>query len=361
MKLLLFTDAWFPQVNGVVRTLNMVANALKDAGDDVKVVSPADFKTVPCPSYPEIRLALGAGKTIKKILKTETYDAIHIATEGPIGLAARNACKKQSRAFTTAYHTKFPEYVNVRSSIPLTWVYAAIRWFHAASSGVMVATPTLYNELENRGFMKLRQWSRGVDLAQFKPYPKDCIPEFSGLKRPILTYVGRVSVEKNIAAFLELETRGTKVVVGAGPQLTDLQKRFPETVFVGSKTGCDLAKHYAASDVFVFPSKTDTFGLVMLEALASGVPVAAYPVAGPLDVIGLGGTGVLQAYTKPIGCLDDDLAVAITAALDCDEADCRAYANEFSWSNCAELFRNHLILWRDTGGEPQAVKASAAA
>lgn len=346
MKLLLFTDAWFPQVNGVVRTLNMVTNALKDSGDQVEIISPSDFKTIPCPTYPEIRLALNAGRRIKAILRAGDFDSVHIATEGPIGLAARNACKKQGLAFTTAYHTKFPEYVNVRSKLPLSWLYAWIRWFHSASSGVMVATTTLYKDLESYGFKHLKQWSRGVDLDLFKPYDKTCVDALNELKRPILTYVGRVAVEKNIEAFLSLKTEGTKLVVGGGPQMESLQKRFQEAVFVGSKSGEELAKHYAASDVFVFPSKTDTFGLVMLEALATGVPVAAYPVPGPLDVVGMAGTGVLPNFSAPIGALNEDLNLAITEALKADNDACRTYANQFSWSNCAALFRSNLVSAR---------------
>ncbi|MEO0411583.1 MAG: glycosyltransferase family 1 protein [Pseudomonadota bacterium] len=343
MKLLLFTDAWFPQVNGVVRTLNMVTQALQNAGDAVEIVSPADFKTFPCPTYPEIRLAVGAGGAIKKRLKRMDFDAIHIATEGPIGYAARGACKTLGLHFTTAYHTKFPEYVHVRSKLPLSWLYKAIGWFHAPSDGVMVATPTLHSELSANGFTNLKQWSRGVELALFKPYPKTIVPEFNDLKRPLMTYVGRVAVEKNIGAFLDIDHEGTKIVVGDGPMLASLQKKYPDVVFVGSKSGEELAQHYAASDVFVFPSKTDTFGLVMLEALASGVPVAAYPVPGPLDVVGAKGTGVLQHFNKAIGSLNTSLSTAIDEALGAKAEDCRAYANHFSWEQCAALFRANLV------------------
>ncbi|MEM7570925.1 MAG: glycosyltransferase, partial [Pseudomonadota bacterium] len=216
-------------------------------------------------------------------------------------------------------------------------------WFHKPSDGVMVATPTLRDELAANGFTNLKQWSRGVELSLFKPYPKTVLPELNALKRPLLTYVGRVAVEKNIGAFLDLKHDGTKMVVGDGPQLAALKSKYPDVVFVGAKSGEELAKHYAASDVFVFPSKTDTFGLVMLEALASGVPVAAYPVPGPLDVVGRSGTGVLPHLTKPIGHLDEDLAQAITQALKADPDDCRTYANNFSWEQCAALFRDNLV------------------
>lgn len=343
MKLLLFTDAWFPQVNGVVRTLNMVTQALERAGDSVEIISPADFKTFPCPTYPEIRLAIGAGGAIKRRLQRGDFDGVHIATEGPIGYAARRACVRQNIHFTTAYHTKFPEYVNARAPIPLSWLYKAIGWFHRPSDGVMVATPTLRDELAANGFTNLKQWSRGVELSLFKPYPKTVLPALNDLKRPLLTYVGRVAVEKNIGAFLDIEHDGTKMVVGDGPMLASLQKAYPDVVFVGAKSGEELAQHYAASDVFVFPSKTDTFGLVMLEALASGVPVAAYRVPGPLDVVGPNGNGVLGHFDKPIGALRDDLKDAIDLALKAAPDDCRAYANNFSWDQCAALFRENLV------------------
>lgn len=359
MKLLLFTDAWFPQVNGVVRTLNMVTESLRQRGDDVEIISPADFRTVPCPTYPEIRLAIGAGRTISRRLKHSDFDAVHIATEGPIGYAARRACKKHEVHFTTAYHTKFPEYVHVRTGLPLRWLYKAIGWFHAPSDGVMVATPTLRAELEANGFTNLKQWSRGVDLSLFKPYPKDVLETLKGLPRPLLTYVGRVAVEKNIGAFLDMDHPGTKLVVGDGPMLTALKKKYPDVVFVGAKRGAELAQHYAASDIFVFPSKTDTFGLVMLEALASGVPVAAYPVPGPLDVVGLSGTGVLAKFDKAIGALDHSLEEAVAAALKASPDDCRAYANHFSWEHCAALFRENLVC--ATAGLPLEARPDALA
>ncbi len=341
----------------------MVTEALKASGDTVEIISPSDFKTVPCPTYPEIRLAIGSGRAIKKRLRSDDFDAVHIATEGPIGYAARSACVKAGIHFTTAYHTKFPEYVNVRSGLPLSWLYAAIRWFHKPSDGVMVATPTLRQDLESHGFTNLKQWSRGVELSLFKPYPKSILPELNDLPRPLMTYVGRVAVEKNIEAFLELDVPGSKLVVGDGPMLAALQKKFPDVRFVGSKSGEDLAKHYAASDVFVFPSKTDTFGVVMLEALASGVPVAAYPVPGPLDVVGLNGTGVLPSMDKPIGALRDDLSEAIEVALKAESADCRAYADHFSWENCAALFRSNLVCAQaglslpEPAGNPEAMAA----
>ncbi|MGD8327295.1 MAG: glycosyltransferase family 1 protein, partial [Sphingomonadales bacterium] len=274
MKLTLITDAWFPQVNGVVRTLDTVIKHLRDQGIDVDILSPAEFKTIPCPTYPEIRLALWPDSVLRERISTFQPHAIHIATEGPLGFAARRYCKRHGLSFTTAYHTKFPEYVHVRTGLPLKWLYGVMRWFHSASSAVMVATPSIAAELKSHGFHAIRSWSRGVDLELFKLYPKDTIAELNHLPRPFLLYVGRVSVEKNIRAFLELKSPGTKIVIGDGPQLNSLRQAFPEVHFLGRKTGEDLARHYAIGDVFVFPSLTDTFGLVNLEALASGVPVA---------------------------------------------------------------------------------------
>ncbi len=253
--------------------------------------------------------------------------AIHIATEGPLGHAARRYCLARGLPFTTAYHTRFPEYVRARARVPLAWTYAVMRRFHRPSSGVMVATASLRHELEAHGFANIRDWTRGVDLSLF--YPRASILD---LPRPILMYVGRVAVEKNIGAFLELDTPGTKVVVGDGPQRVELQRRFPETVFVGSLQGEDLAAHYASADVFVFPSRTDTFGLVLIEALACGVPVAAYPVPGPLDVIGESGAGALDA----------DLGRAVQRALAIDRETARAHALTFTWRRSAENFLNNL-------------------
>lgn len=354
------TDAWHPQVNGVVRTLKMVTDALTAKGDHVQVISPADFRSIPCPSYPEIRLAFNCGRKIKAILDAGDFDAVHIATEGPIGAAARSACQKRGIAFTTAYHTKFPEYVNIRTGLPLAWFYKGIRWFHSASSGVMVATKTLYNDLEGHGFKNLMQWSRGVELSLFKPYPKDCVPALNHLPRPIVTYVGRVAVEKNIEAFLALETPGTKLVLGGGPQLAALRRKFPKAIFAGVKSGEDLAMHYAASDVLVFPSKTDTFGLVMLEALAAGVPVAGYPVSGPLDVVGRDGKGVVETFDETIGALSEDLNHAVERALQADPAACRAYAVHFSWENCAALFRSNLVTAQESFALDAQVEAAIA-
>ena len=321
------TDAWHPQVNGVVRTLTTTGEELRSLGHRVSFITPDRFRTIPCPTYPEIRLALFPERRIARMLDAAAPCAIHIATEGPIGHAARRYCLARGLPFTTAYHTRFPEYVRARARVPLAWTYAVMRRFHRPSSGVMVATASLRRELEANGFLNIRDWTRGVDLSLF--YPR---PSVLHLPRPILMYVGRVAVEKNIGAFLELDTPGTKVVVGDGPQRAELQRRFHDTVFVGALEGESLAAHYASADVFVFPSRTDTFGLVLIEALACGVPVAAYPVPGPLDVIGESGAGAL----------DEDLGRAVRRALTLDRETARAHALTFTWRRSAENFLNNL-------------------
>jgi len=286
------------------------------------------FRSVPCPTYPEIRLSLFPAAKIAKIIEEALPSAIHIATEGPLGMAARKYCVKKGIPFTTAFHTRFAEYVNARTRIPVSWGYAFLRWFHGPSSAVMVATESLQEDLESKGFKNIVRWTRGIDTDLFHPQEKG----LQNLKRPLFMYVGRVAVEKNIESFLALDLPGTKVIVGDGPQRAELERKFPDTYFAGMKTGADLAFHYAAADVFVFPSKTDTFGLVLLEALASGVPVAAYPVTGPLDVIG----------NSPVGSLDTDLAAAARKALELDPKACRDYALEFSWSKSADQFLKNL-------------------
>ncbi len=330
MRIAMVTDAWYPQINGVVRTLNRVREELAAGGHDFTVISPSDFKTFPCPTYPEIRLAVTPGREVSRLLEAAEPQAIHLPTEGPLGMAARRYCLNRRLPFTTSYHTRFPEYLSARVPVPLSWGYSFMRWFHRPSAGVMVATPSLKRELGERGFDSLRQWSRGVDLSLFHPRPDE--PPILELAKPVFLYVGRVAVEKNIEAFLKLDLPGSKLVVGGGPQLESLQRNYPEAHFVGPKEGETLARHYVLGDVFVFPSRTDTFGLVMLEAMASGLPVAAYPVTGPLDVIGKGGAGVL----------DEDLGKAALAALEIDPAVPRAYAEGFSWRSCAEQFMGHL-------------------
>ncbi len=344
MRIAIVTDAWFPQVNGVVRTLSRVRDELGALGHAVEVVAPERFRTVPCPTYPEIRLALFPGRAVRKLLDAFAPEAIHIATEGPLGWAARRYCRRRGLPFTTSFHTKFPEYIQARFRLPARWGYAVMRRFHRPSRGVMVATRSLAETLEAAGFVNLRRWTRGVNTELFRPRPGRALD----LPRPVLLFVGRVAVEKNVEAFLKLDLPGTKVVVGDGPQRAALARKYPDVVFTGYKTGEDLAAHVAAADAFVFPSLTDTFGLVLLEALASGVPVAAFPVTGPIDVI----------RDPAVGCLDADLATAVREALTKDPAACRAYAEGYSWRACAEIFLGHLAPFEARAAAPAALTAA---
>jgi glycosyltransferase involved in cell wall biosynthesis len=328
MRLALVTDAWLPQVNGVVRTLGNTIREIEAAGHEVTVISPAEFRTIPCPTYPEIRLALFAGRAVRRRLEALDPQAVHVSTEGPLGLAARNWCLRHGRPFTTAYHTQFPEYVRARVPIPLSAGYAAVRWFHGRATRTLVTTPSMQRQLEARGLRNLHLWGRGVDTTLFRPRGKD----FLDLPRPIWLYFGRVAVEKGIGDFLALDLPGTKLVVGDGPACDELKRRYPQAVFAGYRHGEDLASHISASDVFVFPSRTDTFGLVLLEAMACGVPVAAYPVTGPIDVVLDGVTGVLS----------DDLRHAALAALQLDPAACRAHALAHSWDVATQQFLSAL-------------------
>ena len=328
MRLALVTDAWHPQINGVVRTLTRLSEELARRGHEVRVFSPDLFMTVPCPGYSEIRLAMLPGRKLAGLIEAYGPDAIHIATEGPLGLAGRRYCLLRDLPFSSAFHTRFPEYIQARTGLPPAVGYAMLRRFHGASQSVMVATQSLQRELEARGFRRIVPWSRGVDTELFRPGPK----AFPELARPVFLYVGRVAVEKNLQAFLDLELEGSKMVVGDGPQLELFRRTYPEIRFTGAKLGEELARHYAAGDVFVFPSRTDTFGLVQLEALASGLPVAAFPVPGPMDVVN--GYGV--------GCLDEDLGRAARAALEIPPERCRAFALKFSWGNCAQQFLDNL-------------------
>ena len=330
MRIALVTDAWMPQVNGVVRTLSMTRAELERLGHSVTVVSPDRFPSLPCPTYPEIRLALAGKRRVGRMLGDA--DALHIATEGPLGRAARAWCLARGWRFTTAFHTRFPEYVEARFGLPAAWSYAWLRRFHRPSQAVMIATESVEQELRGRGFERLRRWSRGVDTRLFRPGEKG----FAGLPRPIFLTVSRLAVEKNIEAFLALDLPGSKLVVGDGPLETSLRRRFPEAHFLGRRTGAELARCYAAADAFVFPSRTDTFGLVLLEALASGTPVAAYPVPGPVDVIGNSGAGALS----------EDLRAACLAALDIPSQRARARAEVFSWSASARQFLQHLCPLR---------------
>jgi glycosyltransferase involved in cell wall biosynthesis len=328
MRIAIVTDAWLPQVNGVVRTMTRMVDELGRLGHEVRVVSPDLFRSLPCPTYPEIRLALLPRRRLGQLLDAFQPCAVHVSTEGPLGRAARAYCRARGYPFTTAYHTKFPEYVRARTGMPVGLSYAVLRRFHADSAGVMTATPSLRRELAERGFTHLLPWSRGVDTELFRPRDKG----FLDLPRPVFLYVGRVAVEKNVEAFLALDLPGSTLVVGDGPQRAELARRYPGAHFAGARHGEDLARHYAAADVFVFPSRTDTFGLVLLEALASGLPVAAFPVPGPLDVVGDAG----------VGCLDEDLRRAALEALAIPPERCRAYALQFSWRRCAEQFLANL-------------------
>ena len=348
MRILLVTDAWKPQVNGVVRTLATVVETLERRGHTVKTVTPDQFRTLPCPTYPEIRLTMNPFGPVRRAFDSFAPEAVHIATEGPLGFAAWRLCRRRAIPFTTSFHTKFPEYLHSRLRLPIAWGYAWIRRFHAKAARVMVATATIERELQGWGFTNTVRWTRGVDTELFRPRPEAEVPEaLRDLPRPLLMYVGRVSVEKNIAAFLDSSNEGTKIVVGDGPQRASLTRDHPDAVFVGEKYGEDLAQYYAAADAFVFPSRTDTFGLVLLEALASGTPVAAYPVPGPLDVVG----------DSPAGCLDDNLTKATAQALSIDRALCRQHALGFSWDRCVDLFESYL----EPVAPPQTIEPAPAA
>jgi glycosyltransferase involved in cell wall biosynthesis len=328
MKVLVATDAWHPQVNGVVRTLGSLARASSKLGVAIEFLSPEGFASFQLPTYPGLRLAIPSRRGIAKRIEAANPDAIHLATEGPIGFAVRAYCRRNGRPFTTSYTTRFPEYISARSPIPESWIYRVLRWFHAGATVTMVATPSLMSELTQRGFAHLGMWTRGVDIDLFSP---DRAIDL-GLERPIFMTVGRVAVEKNLEAFLSLDLPGTKVVVGAGPQLAKLQREFPDAKFLGPLENGTLAAHLAAADVFVFPSRTDTFGIVQLEALASGVPIAAFPVTGPKDVVG----------DRPIGVLDEDLGRACMEALQLPRDACRAFALGCSWENSARQFLGHV-------------------
>ena len=335
LNIAIVTDAWAPQVNGVVRTIGRTLDELQQAGHRPTIISPQSFRSVACPTYPEIRLALFPYRRMAARLDALAPNAIHIATEGPLGLAARRYCLRRGLPFTTAYHTRFPEYVAARFGLPLRLTYAWLRRFHGAAQATMVATPSIEADLRSRGFMHLKRWSRGVDTRLFRPRQlANEAPPLVDLPRPIHLYVGRLAIEKNVEAFLALDLPGSQIVIGDGPQHAELKARFPKAIFLGQKVGDDLAQLYAAADVFVFPSLTDTFGLVILEALACGVPVAAYPVAGPKDILREGVSGAL----------DLDLGRAIKRALSIPRAGCRAEAERFSWRAATGQFLANLVL-----------------
>lgn len=329
MRILVATDAWRPQVNGVVRTYERLSQEAARLGIALSFLTPEGFATVPMPTYPEIRLALLTRSEIETRVARDKPDYIHIATEGPIGLMTRMWCVGEQRPFTTAYHTRFPEYLSARLPVPVEWGYWAQRWFHDYGCGMMVATPSLRHELAGKGFRNLLPWTRGVDADHFRPNGA----RLYGSQEPVLLYVGRVAVEKGIDAFLKLDVPGRKVVVGGGPQLGDLAAQYPEVTFAGPKSGAELVDHYCSADAFVFPSRTDTFGNVMLEAMACGVPVAAFPVTGPLDIVRRGRSGVL----------DEDLSAAVAGALSLDRRLVREEALAYSWEACARLFLSNIV------------------
>ena len=328
LRILLFTDAWSPQVNGVVRTWQTVVGALRTEGHLVRVVHPGAFLTFPCPTYPDIRLAPFPGAHVRKVALEFEPDAVHIATEGPIGLAARRLCLQRGWPFTTSFHTRFPEYLRACLPVPEELTYRALRWFHRPAARVLAPTETVRRELLVHGVSRAVTWSRGVDTELFHPGRRSTL----GLAAPVHLYVGRLAVEKNVEAFLALDLPGSKVIAGDGPARAELERAHPEAHFLGALHGEELARVYASADVFVFPSRTDTFGLVLLEALASGVPVAAFPVAGPNDVLA----------GHPVGVLDQDLGAACARARLIPRADCRAYALRFRWRRCAEQLRDFL-------------------
>ncbi len=334
---MIVTDAWFPQTNGVVRTLAQTAAWLGRFGHEVRTLTPRDFRSIACPTYPEIRLSLFPGRAVRRAIDAFAPEALHIATEGPLGLAARRHCISRGMRFTTSYHTQFPQYLRARFPIPLGASYWALRRFHSAGARCMVSTRTLRQDLAARGFKNLAAWRRGVDTEMFKPQSKD----FLDLPRPIAACVGRVAIEKNIEAFLNMPWSGGKIVIGDGPERARLQHQYPDVRFTGYRFQEDLARHLAAADIMVFPSRTDTFGLVNLEALACGVPVAAYPVTGPIDVIEDGVTGAL----------DEDLGRAASRALALDPQICRRHALQYGWDVITREFEANLVFCRPAGAE----------
>ena len=327
MRILIASDAWSPQVNGVVTTLRNTARELGKLGHLVKLITHDGFRTVPCPTYPEIRLAVAPGPRVTRLIAEYEPDAVHIETEGPLGIAVRRYCMAEDQPFTTAYHTQFPEFVYARCRLPVAITYRLMRWFHDPAAAVLVPTAAVQQQLEARGFNNLARWSRGVDTDVFAPAERKRLPG-----RPIFLYAGRVAVEKTIEDFLGLDLPGTKWVVGDGPARAGLEARFPDAVFFGMKHGAELAYYYQQADVFVFPSRTDTFGLVLVEAMACGTPVAAFPVTGPIDVV----------KDPKVGVLSEDLRAAALAALNLDRRAVHQYAQQFSWALATRQFVNNL-------------------
>jgi glycosyltransferase involved in cell wall biosynthesis len=330
MRILIISDAWHPQVNGVVVTLEMLARELQGLGHVVEVIGPDRFRTIAMPGYRSIQLAVAPSRRLVPMIEAFAPEALHVATEGPLGWAARRWALRTGTKFTTSFHTRFPEYLHARANVPLSLSYAFLRGFHGRAQGTMVATGSMRKELAARGFSNLLPWSRGVDAHRFAPEDREAWP----WPRPIFLYVGRLAVEKNVARFLSLDLPGSKVVVGDGPQRAALEQAYPAAKFVGERHGAALSRAYAGADVFVFPSATDTFGLVLLESLACGTPIAALPVTGPTDILANAGPGV--------GAMDTDLRAAALKALNGNRAACRQHAERFSWRACAELFCRNL-------------------
>lgn len=337
MRIAICTDAWHPQINGVVRTLAATVDRLIARGHEVELVTPSQFRTMPLPGYSEIRLAMLPRFGTRRTLSDFAPEVVHIATEGPIGWSARSWCKANGVPFTSAFHTRFPEYAAVRTGLSVNRFWPLMRRFHGPSRAVLVSTPSLADELAQQGITQTRLWTRGIDRDLFVP-GHEPLPELADLPRPIMLNVGRVAIEKNLVAFLEADVPGTKVVVGSGPDLARLQARFPEAVFLGARHGEELARAYCSADVFVFPSRTDTFGLVMIEALACGLPVAAYPVPGPLDVVGARGRGPADDLPMQIGAVDEDLALAIHKALRCDRIAAAVQGARYNWDRATDQF-----------------------
>lgn len=344
MKIVIATDAWLPQVNGVVTTLVRTCDELRKLGHDVRVLSPEGRRTVACPGYPEIRLSILPGRSIRRELADYDPDCVHISTEGPIGWAARRYCKRHGMPFTTAYHTRFPEYVRARVPIPVSWTSRVLRRFHGRAERTMVPTRSIKKLLQSRGFSNISVWSRGVDTKLFTPDK----PDLYDVEKPIWVSMGRIAVEKNLEAFLNLDIPGTKIMIGDGPDRERLERQYPETKFLGYRFGTELSSALAGADVFVFPSKTDTFGLVMLEAMACGLPVAAYPVGGPADVVSSGVNGVLS----------HDLATACTQALGIDPLVCRQSAKAQSWRQATQQFLANLSPRSRGSTTPNVVRTS---
>lgn len=360
-RIVIVSDAWFPQTNGVVRTLSSVRDRLRAEGRAVLVIGPDIVSTIPCPRYPEIRLAIGPSRRLRGLIDEFRPEAIHVATEGPLGMAARRLCRKRNWSFTTSWHTQFPLYLKRYAGVPVNWSYAWMKRFHSAASATLVPTKSVKTELDERGFKNVKVWTRGVDTSLFGAVP----PVDLGLPGPVFLYCGRIAREKNIEAFFETDLPGSRLIVGDGPMRASLEKKYPDAMWVGFKHGRDLAAHYAAADVFVFPSRTDTFGVVMIEAMASGLPVAAYPVTGPIDVVEEGVSG----------STDEDLGVAARRALEIPAESARAAARGFTWDRAAAIMLETLVPidsaaddrirqrdgWAEDGATEPAPEAASAA